>query len=171
MILQAVPFFHRRFQEDAWILRYFQAFYLVFFAFTMLSVTVFLAAQHSRPSYTRRLSAALITYVTVATLLMISTFSIFNVSAKIYFIFALVMVTITAIANGLSQNAAFAFAAGFGRTEYAPAIMTGEALAGLLPSTIGAIVFRAQFLSFQLTWQRNCVRISLSCHVLRRRRH
>lgn len=171
MILQAVPFFHRRFRGDAWILRYFQAFYLVFFAFTMLSVTVFLATQHSRPSYTRRLRAALIAYVVVATLLMLSTFSIFNVGAKIYFTFALSMVTITAIANGLSQNAAFAFAAGFGRTEYAPAIMTGEALAGLLPSTIGMIMFRVQLLNFQLTWQRNCVRISLSGHLLRRRWH
>jgi solute carrier family 29 (equilibrative nucleoside transporter), member 1/2/3 len=107
----------------------------------MLSVTLILGAQRSRPLYTNRLSAALIAYVAVATLLMLSTLSMFNVGAKTYFIFTLVMVTITAVANGLSQNAAFAFAAGFGRTEYAPALMTGEALAGLLPSAIGMAKF------------------------------
>ncbi|KAH8765725.1 nucleoside transporter-domain-containing protein [Hyaloscypha sp. PMI_1271] len=136
MILQAVPFFHRRFRENPWILQYFQAFYLVFFAFTMLSITLVLGSQKSRPSYTSYLGSALIAYVVVATLLMLSTLTNLNMGANIYFVFTLAMVVITAVANGLSQNAAFAFAAGFGRTEYAPAIMTGEALAGLLPSSI-----------------------------------
>jgi equilibrative nucleoside transporter 1/2/3 len=72
---------------------------------------------------------------------MFSTLPTLNMGANLYFIFTLAMVVITAVANGLSQNAAFAFAAGFGRTEYAPAIMTGEALAGLLPSTIGMQIF------------------------------
>jgi equilibrative nucleoside transporter 1/2/3 len=70
-------------------------------------------------------------------MLMVSTLGALDASPRTYFPFTLLMVIATAIANGLSQNAAFAFAAGFGRTEYAPAIMTGEALAGLLPSTIG----------------------------------
>ncbi|CZR55430.1 related to intracellular membrane protein involved in nucleoside transport [Phialocephala subalpina] len=135
MILQAVPFFQRRFRGSPWILRYFQAFYLVFFAFTMLAVTLYLGMQFSRPSYTKRLHVALTTYVVVSTLLMLSTLS--SVATTPYFAFTLIMVVATAVANGLSQNAAFAFAARFGRTEYAPAIMTGEALAGLLPSTIG----------------------------------
>ena len=130
MILQAVPFFHRRFRQRPWILQYFQAFYLVFFAFTMLLVVMVLGLGRTRPSYTRRLGTSLVQYVVVASLLMLSTISIFtSVDAGVYFIFTLVMVIITAIANGLSQNAAFAFAAGFGRTEYAPAIMTGEVLA------------------------------------------
>lgn len=137
MILQAVPYFHRRFRQSAWILQYFQAFYLVFFAFTMLLVTLVLGARRSRPSYTMCLNTSLIGYTVIASLLMLSTLSVFTVEAETYFVFTLAMVICTAIANGLSQNAAFAFAAGFGRTEYAPAIMTGEALAGLLPSTIG----------------------------------
>jgi len=139
MILQAVPYFQRRFRSDEWILRYFQAFYLVFFAATMLAVTLVLGTRNSQPSYTFRLQASLSAYVAVATLLMLSTIGSFHVGASVYFPFTLLMVIITAVANGLSQNAAFAFAAGFGRTEYAPAIMTGEALAGLLPSTIGTI--------------------------------
>jgi len=68
---------------------------------------------------------------------MLSTLPRLNMGADLYFLFTLAMVVITAVANGLSQYAAFAFAATFGRTEYAPAIMTGEALAGLLPSSIG----------------------------------
>lgn len=76
-------------------------------------------------------------YMAVATMLMLSTIGSFNVGVNVYFPFTLAMVIVTAVANGLSQNAAFAFAASFGRTEYAPAIMTGEALAALLPSAIG----------------------------------
>lgn len=76
-------------------------------------------------------------YVAVAIMLTVSTIGILAVEARTYFIFVLSMVIMTAVANATSQNAAFAFAAGFGRTEYAPAIMTGEAVAGLLPSTIG----------------------------------
>ena len=151
MILQAVPFFHRRFRESPWILQYFQAFYLVFFAFTMLAVILILGAQKSRRSYTSYLGLALTAYVVVASLLMLSTFPSLNMRAHIYFIFTLVMVIVTAVANGLSQNAAFAFAAGFGRTEYAPAIMTGEALAGLLPSSIGMEMCSPNFVSLQLT--------------------
>jgi equilibrative nucleoside transporter 1/2/3 len=95
---------------------------------------------------------------------MLSTFSSFNMGANIYFIFTLAMVVITAVANGLSQNAAFAFAAGFGRTEYAPAIMTGEALAGLLPSSIG---MRIAPIPVTLTnLGRNCISTSLSLCVL-----
>ena len=137
MILQAVPYFDRRFRANSWILRYFQATFLVFFAFTMMTLTLILGVQRKQPAYAAHLKAALWTYVVVATLLMYSTMS--NVTAELYFHFTLVMVIATAFANGLSQNAAFAFAAGFGRTEYSPAIMTGEALAALLPSTIGNI--------------------------------
>jgi equilibrative nucleoside transporter 1/2/3 len=137
MILQAVTYFQKRFGDDQWILQYFQAFFLVFFAVTMATVTAVLSAQDGKGSYTARLKISLVAYVATATLLMLSTIGSFHLAAKIYFPFTLGTVVVTAIANGLSQNAAFAFAAGFGRTEYAPAIMTGEAVAGLLPSTIG----------------------------------
>jgi len=68
---------------------------------------------------------------------MVSAIDMFYVRAEFYYPFTLIMVVMTGMANGLSQNAAFAFAAGFGRTEYAPAVMTGEALAGFIPSSIG----------------------------------
>ncbi|KAK0100805.1 hypothetical protein ONS95_007252 [Cadophora gregata] len=139
MIIQAAPYFQRRFAENATILRYFQASYLVFFATTMFLTTVYLNRQREQPIYTHRLRRALCGYVAVATLLMISAFEVFHVKAEIYYPFTLVMVVMTGMANGLSQNAAFAFAAGFGRTEYAPAVMTGEALAGFIPSSIEII--------------------------------
>jgi len=44
------------------------------------------------------------------------------------------MVFCTSCATGLCQNGAFAFAASFGRPEYIQAIMTGQAIAGVLPS-------------------------------------
>ncbi|PMD12011.1 hypothetical protein NA56DRAFT_57547 [Hyaloscypha hepaticicola] len=138
MILQAVPYLQQRFETNATILRYFQASYLLCFAIIILLTTVTLSAcqEHQQPAYRARLKAALCAYVAVAALLMLSTIGRYHVRAEIYFPFTLAMVVVTAVANGLSQNAAFAFAAGFGRTEYAPAIMTGEALAGLLPSVI-----------------------------------
>jgi equilibrative nucleoside transporter 1/2/3 len=139
MILQAVPYFRRRFKQDPWILQYFQAFFLVFFAFTMSIVTIILSAKEGKGSYTARLRTSLLAYVAVATVLMMSTIGRFHLDAALYFPFTLGMVIVTAVANGFSQNAAFAFAAGFGRTEYAPAILTGEAVAGLLPSAIGRI--------------------------------
>ncbi|PVH83763.1 hypothetical protein DL98DRAFT_512924 [Cadophora sp. DSE1049] len=139
MIIQAAPYFQRRFAANATILRYFQASYLVFFATTMFLTTVHLNRQREQPMYTHRLWRALCGYVAVATLLMLSAFEMLHVRAEIYYPFTLVMVVMTGMANGLSQNAAFAFAAGFGRTEYAPAVMTGEALAGFIPSSIEII--------------------------------
>jgi solute carrier family 29 (equilibrative nucleoside transporter), member 1/2/3 len=139
MILQAAPYFQQRFGTNATILQYFQASNLLVFAITMSITTVVLNARQvqQQHAYTFRLKGALCAYVAVAALLMLSTIGRFHLRAEIYFPFTLVMVVVTAVANGLSQNATFAFAAGFGRTEYAPAIMTGEALAGLLPSIIG----------------------------------
>jgi hypothetical protein len=168
MILQAAPYLQQRFGTNATILRYFQASYLVFFAITMSLTTIVLNARQVQQQhvYTSRLMGALCAYVAVAALLMLSTIGRFHLRAEIYYPFTLAMVVVTGVANALSQNAAFAFVAGFGRTEYAPAIMTGEALAGLLPSTIGTD--HLEKLHQLLIWSRNCVGTSLSlcalCH-------
>jgi equilibrative nucleoside transporter 1/2/3 len=137
MILQAVPYFQKLFKSNAWIRQYFQSLNLCVLSITMLSSTLVLSKSNREVVYERHLRGSLLAYVLVASLLTISTTELFAVSPEIYLIFLLVMVFITAVANTLSQNAAFAFAARFGRIEYAPAIMTGEALAGLLPSTVG----------------------------------
>jgi solute carrier family 29 (equilibrative nucleoside transporter), member 1/2/3 len=137
MILQAVPYFQRRLKSNAWILRYFQSLNLVVFAFTILPAALILTKSKAEAVYEKRLRASLLLYILVSSLLTISTIGPLAVDAEIYFPFIQLMVFITAIANALSQNATFAFAAGFGRTEYAPAVMTGEALAALLPSVVG----------------------------------
>jgi len=137
MILQAVPYLQRRFRSNEWMLRYFQSANQIVFAFTLLATMLYLMMSDAGSSYKRRLRISLLLYVAVASLLTISTIGSLAVEPEMYFPFLLLMVSITALANALSQNAAFAFAAGFGRMEYAPAIMTGEALAALLPSVVG----------------------------------
>ncbi|KAG0647438.1 Nucleoside transporter FUN26 [Hyphodiscus hymeniophilus] len=136
MILQAVPYFQRRFRLNAWILRYFQSLNLVVFAFAIIAASFILTKSKVEAYYENRLKTSLWIYICVAMVMMISTFGLFYVSAEVYLPLVLLMVFVTAVANALSQNAAFAFAAGFGRTEYASAILTGEALAALLPSVI-----------------------------------
>lgn len=170
MIIQAAPYFQRRFAANATILRYFQASYLVFFATTMFLTTVYLNSQRQQPLYTQRLWKALCGYVVVASLLMLSAFETFHVRAELYYPFTLIMVVMTGMANGLSQNAAFAFAAGFGRTEYAPAVMTGEALAGFIPSSIGKSIVPPAICKSLMT-SRNHLSTRLSHRIFRCRRH
>jgi equilibrative nucleoside transporter 1/2/3 len=137
MILQAVPYLQRRFQSNPWILRNFQAYNLVIFAITISTSSVILTRWTTGINFTKCLKASLIAYVLVAMALSVSSSDVVPTSAEIYFPFILIMVFVTGIAYATSQQAAFAFVAGFGRPEYAPAIITGEALAGLLPSIIG----------------------------------
>lgn len=154
MILQAVPYFKRQFRDSPFILRYFQASNLVVFAVALLATTAALTVLPGSPSYPGRLKAALRAYVVVGALLTTSAFSGSNGSPIIYFLFLQSMVFLTALANGLSQNSAFAFAAGFARTEYIPAIMSGEASAALLPSVIG-LSRDSKTARFKLTRSRN----------------
>jgi equilibrative nucleoside transporter 1/2/3 len=109
----------------------------VVFAVGILASTAVLNMRYSKPAYPSQLRLSLVVYVVVGVLLTTSTAKSFYLTSVSYFLFLQLIVLVTAAANGLSQNSAFAFAAGFGRTEYAPAIMTGEALAALLPSVIG----------------------------------
>lgn len=136
MILQAVPHFKRRFEPNPWILRNFQAYNLVIFAVTISASSLALTEWTSKINYTKCLKASLIAYVVVALALTISASDAIPTSAEVYFPFVLMMVFITGVAYAISQQAAFAFVAGFGRSEYAPAILAGEALAALLPSVI-----------------------------------
>jgi equilibrative nucleoside transporter 1/2/3 len=110
---------------------------LVVFAFAILAATIVLTKSKAEAFYEGRLRTSLLAYIVVAGLLTIPTTGPLRIDAEIYFPCLLLLVFITAIANALSQNETFAFAAGFRRTEYAPTIMTGEALAGLLPSVVG----------------------------------
>ena len=112
------------------------------FAATILGVTLFVnrLESDSNHTYPLRLSVSLVAYISIAIMLTLSTLESFFVTPELYFAFLMAMVFSAAAANGLSQNAAFAFVAGFARTEYAPGLMAGESLAGLLPSIIGKCI-------------------------------
>lgn len=82
-------------------------------------------------SYPKRISVALVLNFICFTLLAIST--LFRVAAGVYFGFMLLMVFAASLATGLIQNGVFSYVSGFGRSEYTQAIMTGQAVAGVLP--------------------------------------
>lgn len=50
------------------------------------------------------------------------------------------MVFFASLATGLCQNGVFAYVAGFGRGEYTQSIMTGQAIAGVLPCIAGPYI-------------------------------
>jgi solute carrier family 29 (equilibrative nucleoside transporter), member 1/2/3 len=66
-------------------------------------------------------------------LLALSTTFFRDVSPGVYLGFLLTMVFLASLATGLSQNGVFAYVSGFDVEEYTQAIMTGQAIAGVLP--------------------------------------
>jgi equilibrative nucleoside transporter 1/2/3 len=134
MFLAAAPYFQSRFADDKKILASFQPAITSVGCVTNLGSMLILAQLQSKASYPKRIISALCINIIVFILLSISTSYFRSVSASGYLAFTLVMVFTTSCATGLCQNGAFAFAASFGRPEYIQAIMTGQAVAGVLPS-------------------------------------
>ncbi|KAB8301543.1 hypothetical protein EYC80_003389 [Monilinia laxa] len=134
MFLAAAPYFQSRFQDNENILQHFQSAITSVGTVTNLGSMLLLNRLQSNASYPKRIIASLILNTVVFTLLAISTSYFRNVSSSGYLAFTLIMVFSTSCATGLLQNGAFAFASSFGRPEYIQAIMTGQAIAGVLPS-------------------------------------
>jgi len=134
MFLAAAPYFQSRFKDNVSILNHFQSAIISVACVTNLSSMLILNHLQSNASYPRRIIYALILNTIVFTLLCISTSAFRGISASGYLAFTLIMVFSTSTATGLIQNGAFAFASSFGRNEYIQAIMTGQAVAGVLPS-------------------------------------
>ncbi|KAL8735121.1 MAG: hypothetical protein Q9166_000997 [cf. Caloplaca sp. 2 TL-2023] len=84
-------------------------------------------------SYPQRIVASLCLNIVGFTLLAISTTFFRSISAQGYFGFLMVIVFAASLATGLGQNGVFAYVSGFGVPEYTQAIMTGQAIAGVLP--------------------------------------
>jgi equilibrative nucleoside transporter 1/2/3 len=134
MFLAAAPYFASRFAGDAWIEANFQSTILtVSTVSTLISVLILSNIQHSA-SYPFRINLALVINSVIFGLLTISTAVFLDASPRQYLSFVLTMVACTSWAAGLMQNGAFAFAAGFGRSEYMQALMVGQGVAGVLPS-------------------------------------
>jgi equilibrative nucleoside transporter 1/2/3 len=131
--MAASPYFHRRFIGSTWIRLHFQSAILSVSTITnLVSIFVLTKRQHGA-SYTKRITYSLLVNLAVFTLLALSTFMFTSISAGAYLAFLLLMVFFASFACGLSQNGAFAYASGFGRPEYTQALMTGQAVAGVLP--------------------------------------
>ncbi len=133
IFLAAAPYFQRRFDSNDWILTHFQSAIISISTTTNLVFVVVLAKLQSKASYPKRIASSLIMNTICFTLLALSTVLFRRISADSYFAFLMLMVFTASLATGFSQNGVFAYVAGFGREEYTQAIMTGQAIAGVLP--------------------------------------
>ena len=139
MFLAAGPYFIRRFQSDEWILEHFQSVELSVSSIALLSSVYILSQLQENANYPRRVLVALTMNIVTFTMLAISTKSYTDVSAATYFLFLILMVLLSSIAAGLMQNGIFAYVASFGVEKYIQGIMTGQAIAGVLPAIIQII--------------------------------
>ncbi|MCJ1290535.1 hypothetical protein MMC34_002074 [Xylographa carneopallida] len=133
MFLAAAPYFQSRFSSDEWILTHFQSAILTVSTVTNLGSMLLLTHLQRTASYPKRIIASLVLNIICFTFLALSTTLFRNISATVYFVFLMFIVFTASLATGLCQNGLFAFVAGFGVSEYTQGIMTGQAVAGILP--------------------------------------
>ncbi|KKK25527.1 hypothetical protein P175DRAFT_0520168 [Aspergillus ochraceoroseus IBT 24754] len=134
MFLAAAPYFHHRFQSDQWASSHYQSSILTVSTVTNLASVFALAKIQNGASYPRRIAVSLLINIVVFTLLAFSTIILKHASIPVYFGFLMIMVSGSALATGINQNGVFAYVSGFGREEYTQAIMSGQGVAGVLPS-------------------------------------
>ena len=133
MFLAAGPYLKYRFSESEPILRSFQSAELSVSTVTNLGSMLVLQKLQKNASYPKRVVASLVINVITFVALTISTKLFLGTSAGGYFGFIIIAVFATSLATGLCQNGIFAYAQKFEREEYTQAIMTGQAVAGVLP--------------------------------------
>ncbi|KAK5174587.1 uncharacterized protein LTR77_001668 [Saxophila tyrrhenica] len=131
MFLAAGPYFQTRFAPSPWLLNNFQAAEVSVSTITNLGSMLLLTRMQAGASYPKRIIASLFINMVTFTLLAVSTG--FGVDAKGYFAFLMCMILATSLATGLCQNGIFAYVSGFGQPRYTQGIMTGQAVAGVLP--------------------------------------
>jgi equilibrative nucleoside transporter 1/2/3 len=139
MFIAAGPYFRQRFSSDDRLLNTFQSAEQSVSTVANLASMVILTNLQARASYPKRIIWALITNVGVFLLMALSTKLFPSVSAATYYGFLMAMVLVSSAATGLMQNGIFAYMSSFGREEYAQSTMTGQALAGVLPSVVQII--------------------------------
>ncbi|KAI9723305.1 MAG: hypothetical protein M1812_001188 [Candelaria pacifica] len=133
MFLAAAPYFQRRFASNGWILTHFQSAIISVSTVTNLGSMLVLTNLQAKASYPKRITLSLFINIVSFTMLALSTTLFRNVSPGVYLGFLLLMVFAASLATGFSQNGVFSYVSGFGREEYTQAIMTGQAVAGVLP--------------------------------------
>lgn len=133
MFLAASPYFQHRFAGHPFLLIHFPSFIISISTFTNLVTMIVLASSQHRASYPQRITISLLLNIGAFALLAISTVSFRSVSPEVYFAFLMIIVFTASLAAGFCQNGVFAYVAGFGISEYTQGIMTGHAIAGILP--------------------------------------
>ena len=133
MFLAAAPYFQSRFSSSEWLLTHFQSAIISVSTVTNLGSMILLTKLQKNASYPQRIIASLVLNTVCFTLLALSATLFRDVSASGYFAFLMVMVFVASMATALCQNGVFAFVTGFGIGEYTQAIMTGQAVAGVMP--------------------------------------
>ncbi|KAI4171085.1 MAG: hypothetical protein LQ343_004497 [Gyalolechia ehrenbergii] len=133
MFLAASPYFQHRFSSSAYLLTHFPAYITSVSTITNLASVTLLTNLQRSASYPQRIIVSLCLNIFGFTCLAISTTFFRSVSVQGYFAFLMLMVLTANLATGLCQNGVFAYVSGFGVPEYTQAIMTGQAVAGVLP--------------------------------------
>jgi len=139
MFLAAAPYFQMRFASSNSILKHFQSAIITVATVANLGSMLVLTKLQRKASYPKRIIASLVINIVCFTLLAISTSVFRHVSAEGYFGFLMAIVFVTSLATGFCQNGVFAFVSGFGVSEYTQGIMTGQAVAGVLPCIVQII--------------------------------
>lgn len=133
MFLAASPYFQHRFSSSPDLLRAFPPTLLSVSCVTNLVSVSVLTQLQSDANYPSRIIVSLFLNIASFTLLALSTVTFRDVSPGVYFAFLMIIVFVSSLAAGLSQNGILAYVTGFGVGEYMQAIMTGQAVAGVLP--------------------------------------
>lgn len=133
MFLAAGPYFQHRFRSNEWIFGNFQAAEISVSTVTNLGSMLVLTRLQAHASYPKRIASSLVINMATFALLALFTEAFLGISARGYFGFLMVMIFSTSLATGLCQNGIFAYVSGFGEPRYTQAIMTGQAVAGVLP--------------------------------------
>lgn len=131
MFLAAGPYFQHRLRKNGWMATNFQAAETSVSTVTNLLAMIVLTRMQANASYPRRIITSLLINMAVFTLLAVST--AIDTSAGIYFAFLMIMMFLGSLAAAFSQNGLFAYVSGFAQPGYTQGIMTGQAVAGVLP--------------------------------------
>jgi equilibrative nucleoside transporter 1/2/3 len=133
MFLAASPYFQHRFRASTVLLSAFPSALISVSCITNLVAMLLLTHLQSQANYPNRILLSLTFNIVAFTLLALSTVLFRSVSPALYFGFLMAIVFTASLATGLCQNGLFAYVSGFGVGEYTQAIMTGQAVAGVLP--------------------------------------
>jgi solute carrier family 29 (equilibrative nucleoside transporter), member 1/2/3 len=136
MLMAAGPYFQGRFSSSPWILTHFQSAILSVSTVGNFGSVLLLARLQKGASYPKRIIMALLINMAAFTLMALSTSS--ALEARGYLGLVLAIAFFTSWATGLMQNGVFSYVGRFGRGEYTQGVMTGQAIAGVLPSVARA---------------------------------